>query len=66
MIHLDARVRSLESEKDLLMERCESSMRAAQNYAEKEREARLRCESLEKELRQANKTVQLLNSENRR
>ncbi|GJJ11414.1 hypothetical protein Clacol_005647 [Clathrus columnatus] len=68
--HLEARLRSLEADKELLMKRCESSMQRADTYAAKERIARLNNDSLAKELMHANESVaqltRLMNSENRR
>lgn len=51
---LEARVKSLEREKDLLIVKCESRMAVAESHAEGEREARIRCATLQKELKQAN------------
>lgn len=54
---LEARVKSLETQKDLLMERCESYMAASVRHAESEREMRTRCTLLQDELRQTNRSV---------
>lgn len=56
---LEARVQSLEKQKDSLMKRCESSMQAIQGYAAREREARLHCEELQKELVQTKRALSL-------
>lgn len=69
MAHLDARVQSLEGQKEMLMERCEHNMQTIEGYATKEREARLRCEELEKELVQTKRALSqatLVNSQNQR
>lgn len=57
MEQLEARIHSLEHQKDQLMERCESFMRANQIHAEREKHARVRLEQTRKELVQANEAV---------
>jgi len=54
---LTERVQSLEEQKEQLMDRCESYMRANQVIAEKEKQARLRMELMQKELALANETL---------
>ncbi|KAF8511786.1 hypothetical protein BU17DRAFT_96845 [Hysterangium stoloniferum] len=57
---LEERVMSLEGQKELLMDSCERYMLAADAHAEKEKEARLQCDRLQKELQTANMAVQKL------
>jgi DNA repair exonuclease SbcCD ATPase subunit len=54
---LEARVKSLETQKDQLMDRCESYMQASLRHAENEKDVRTRCTALKKELKQANQSV---------
>jgi hypothetical protein len=64
---LQARVESLEKDKDLLMDKCESHMAAANNHAQREREARMQCAALQNELKQANQCfAELVGKEARR
>ncbi|KAF8527284.1 hypothetical protein JB92DRAFT_2866577 [Gautieria morchelliformis] len=64
---LEARVQSLETQKDMLMDRCESYKAASIHHAENEKDVRRRCTVLQKELRQANQSVaELVDKETRR
>lgn len=47
---LEERVKGLENDKTLLMERCEASMVASSKHAEGERDARMECERLRREM----------------
>lgn len=64
---LEARVSSLETQKDHLIDRCESYMQASSRHAENEKDARTRCTVLQEELKKANQSVaELVNREARR
>jgi len=52
---LEERVKSLEKDKLLLMERCEASMAASSKHAEGERDARMEGERLKKEMQELRK-----------
>ncbi|KAH9832644.1 uncharacterized protein C8Q71DRAFT_262521 [Rhodofomes roseus] len=52
---LEERVRCLEQDKSLLMERCEASMAASSKHAEGERDARIESERLRKEMQELRK-----------
>lgn len=54
-MRLEERVKGLESDKTLLMERCEASMVASSKHAEGERDARMECEHLRRDMRDLRK-----------
>lgn len=55
MARLEERVKGLENDKTLLIERCEASMQASSKHAEGERDARLECERLRREMQELRK-----------
>ncbi|KAI0732152.1 hypothetical protein C8Q72DRAFT_774855 [Fomitopsis betulina] len=55
VVRLEERVKGLESDKTLLMERCEASMVASSKHAEGERDARMECEHLRRDMRDLRK-----------
>ena len=55
MARLEERVKGLENDKTLLMERCESAMIASAKHAEGERDARMECERLRREMQELRK-----------
>jgi hypothetical protein len=64
---LEARVNSLEAQKGLLMNKCESYMTASIRHAENEKEMRERCNLLQNQLKKANLSVaELIGREDRR
>lgn len=64
---LEARINSLETQKDLLMDKCESYMTASIRHAENEKKMRTRCTLLQNELIQANQSAtELVGREARR
>ena len=52
---LEERVRNPEKDKTLLMDRCEASMAASSKHAEGERDARMACEALRREMQDLRK-----------
>ena len=55
MARLEERVKGLENDKTLLIERCEASIKASSKHAEGERDARLECERLRREMQELRK-----------
>lgn len=52
---LEERVKSLEKDKTLLIERCEASMAASSKHAERERDARMEYEAMRREMQELRK-----------
>lgn len=55
VVRLEERVKCLDHDKTRLIERCEASMKASSKHAEGERDARLECERLRREMQELRK-----------